>query len=97
MGIYQLDSLPADMQQQVYGHGITRMTLGLVSAVQSALYGVLLGAIGIFLASEIGLWNNCKSLTRKPLMVTLIIGLIGGAAMILSDLFFFGKYCPAIL
>ena len=97
VGIYQLDSLPADMQQQVYGHGITRMTLGLVSAVQSALYGVLLGAIGIFLASEIGLWNNCKSLTRKPLMVTLIIGLIGGAAMILSDLFFFGKYCSAIL
>ena len=39
VGIYQLDSFPVEMQQQVYGQGITRTVLGLVSAVQSALYG----------------------------------------------------------
>ena len=72
MGIYQLDSFPADMQQQIYDQGLTRMMLGLVSAIQSAGYGIVLGALGIMLAGRVGLWRNERSLSRKPLILTLI-------------------------
>ena len=97
VGIYQLDSFPADMQQQIYDQGLTRMMLGLVSAIQSAGYGIVLGALGIMLAGRVGLWRNERSLSRKPLILTLIISIVGGAFMILSDFFFFGNYSPAIL
>lgn len=97
VGIYQLDSFPAEMQQQVYGQGITRTVLGLVSAVQSALYGAVLGAIGIWLGKKTGLWKDEKSLHKKPLIITSVIAVLGGAVMILSDLLFFGNCSQAIL
>ena len=97
VGIYQLDSFPAEMQQQVCGQGITRTVLGLVSAVQSALYGVVLGAIGIWLGKKTGLWKDEKSLNKKPLIITSVIAVLGGAVMILSDLLFFGNCSQAIL
>lgn len=97
VGIYQLDSFPAEMQQQVYGQGVTKTVLGLVSAFQSALYGVVLGALGICLGKKIGLWKDERTFDRKPLIIASVIGGLGGVAMILSDLFFFGNYSQAIL
>ena len=55
VGLYQLDSFPVEMQQEIYDQGITKELLGVISAIQSALYGVLLGAIGIWLSKKIGL------------------------------------------
>ena len=55
VGIYQLDSFPAEMKQQfldeMIASGITQIPaelfLGIVSALQSVGYGVGLGAVGI--------------------------------------------------
>ena len=96
-GIYVLDSYPADMKQQVLEQGITETTLGFITALQSAGYGIVLGAIGIWLGKKTGLWRDERSLTKKPLAVALVISLIGGLALILPDLFFFGKYSQAIM
>ena len=90
VGIYQLDSFPVELQQQVYEQGVTKTILGLISAVQSAGYGVLLGAVGILLSKKIGLWKDEKSITKKPFITSLIVGTVGGTIMILSDLLFFG-------
>ena len=46
MGIYLLDSYPPEIQQQILDQGITNAMLGLVTAVQSAGYGLVLGALG---------------------------------------------------
>ena len=97
VGIYQLDSYPIELQQQFYDLGITKPILGLVSAVQSAGYGIVLGAIGIYLSKKIGLWKDETSISKKPLTITLTIGIIGGMVMILSDLWFFGNYSQVIL
>jgi len=97
VGIYQLDSFPAELQQQVYDQGLTKTTLGLVSAVQSAGYGIVLGAVGIILGKQTGLWRDERTLTKKPLILSLIIGAAGGALMIFSDLLFFGNYSEAIM
>jgi len=97
VGLYQLDSFPPEMQQEAYAQGVTRSMLGVVSAIQSALFGIVLGALGIFLAKKVGLWKDERTLTKKPLVLSLSIGLIGGLVMILSDLLFFGQHSQAIM
>ena len=96
-GIYVLDSYPAQMQQEILSQGITKPILGLITAVQSAGYGIVLGAAGIFLGKKTGLWKDERSITRKPLMLTILIAVLGGLGLILPDILFFGKYSQLII
>ena len=96
-GLFLLDSYPAEIQQELLAQGMNDMILGLVTAVQSAGYGVVLGAIGIILAKKIDLWKDERSITRKPFMIAIIAGIIGGLVMILLDIFFFGQYSEVIM
>jgi len=96
-GIYLLDSYPAEIRQQVLEQGMTATLLGLVSALQAAVYGIVLGAAGILLGKKTGLWKDEKTITKKPLMITLVISVTGGLALILPDILFFGRYVPMIM
>ena len=96
-GIYLMDSYPPQIQQEVLSQGITKTILGLVSAVQSAGYGIVLGAVGIFLGKKTGLWKDEKTITKKPLIITTVISVVGGLGLIFPDILFFGKYSEAIL
>ena len=96
-GIYMLDSYPDEMRQQILAQGLTATTLGLVSAMQSAGYGIVLGAVGIFLGKKTGLWKGETSITKKPLLITIMISFVGGLSLILPDILFFGKYVPVIM
>ena len=96
-GLYILESYPPEMQQELLVQGLNATMLGLVSAVQSAGYGLVLGAAGIWLGKKIGLWKDEWSITKKPLLAALIISLIGGLALIFPDLLFFGRYEQALL
>lgn len=96
-GLYMLDSYPAHMQQELLNQGITKPILGLVTAVQSAGYGIVLGAVGIFLGKKTGLWKDERTIAKKPLMITIVVSVIGGLALILPDILFFGKYSQVIM
>ena len=103
-GLYLLDSYPADIRQQLVeelqasglGQIPVDLFVALITAVQSAGYGLVLGAIGIFLAKKIGLWKDERSITKKPLVITIIIATISGLVMILSDILFFNNYSEVI-
>ena len=96
-GLYLLDSYPAEIQQQIYDQGLNNILLGLLTAVQSAGYGIILGAAGIFLGKKIGLWKEERAILAKPLKITIAISVIGGLVLILSDVLFFGKYSQVIM
>ena len=96
VGIYQLDSYPQELQQQFFDQGLTKMILGMVTAVQSAGYGLVLGGLGIILAKKVGLWRDGVSFDKRPLMVTIVWAVIGGLALILPDLLFFENYSDAL-
>ena len=96
IGLYLLDTYPADIVAQIEAQGITPTLLGLITAVQSAAYGAVLGAAGIWLGKKTGLWRDERSITRKPLLLTAAVSVIGGLALILPDVFFFGKHIGAI-
>ena len=105
VGLYTLDSYPAEIQNQLIdelakaglGGVPADIVLAVVTALQSLGYGVILGAIGIFLGKRIGLWRDERSIEKKPLIITLVIALIGGLALILSDVFVFGPLCSPIM
>lgn len=97
VGLYLLDSYPTDIQQQILAQGIDSTMLAVISAVQSAGYGLALGTLGILLAKRIGLWKDERKLTKKPLIEAGIVSVIGGLVLILSDIFFFGRYSEVIM
>ena len=104
-GIYLLDSYPADIKQQLIAEanasGLDQIPvnilMGIVTAVQSIAYGIILGAIGILLAKKIGLWKDERSITAFPLIASILVSVIGGLAMILPDMLYFGHYSEAIM
>ena len=104
-GLYLLDSYPADIRQQLLAElsnlGLDQLPvdllLGAITAVQSAGYGLVLGAFGIFLARKIGLWKDETAITGKPLAIALVVSFLGGLALILPDMLFFGRYSQAIM
>ncbi len=96
-GLYVLDSYPVDMQQEALSQGLTPTIMAIVTALQAAGYGIVLGIIGILLGKKTGLWKDETHFEKKPLLITLAIALVGGLALILPDLLFFGKYSEAIM
>ena len=104
-GIYVLDSYPPEMRQQLLdglaASGLDQFSpdiiLGVITAVQALGYGILLGAVGIWLGKKTGLWKDEKTITKQPFIASMIVSIVGGAALILSDLLFFGKYSDVIM
>ena len=104
-GIYVLDSYPPEMQQQLLnelaasglGDFPPDIIMGIITAMQAACYGILLGAAGIWLGKKTGLWKGERTITKQPLIASVIVSIVGGASLILSDLLFFGKYLEVIM
>ncbi len=96
VGLYLMDTYPPEMTQELLAQGLTPILMALITAVQSAGYGLFLGAIGIWLGKKTGLWRDERSVGGKPLLYTAAISVLGGLALILPDIFFFGKHIPAI-
>lgn len=104
VGIYLLDSYPVPIRQQLLDSlavsGLqtipAELLLGMISALQAAGYGLVLGAFGIVLGRKTGLWKDETAITKKPGLVTLAVSVAGGLAMILLDVLLFGPGCQAI-
>ena len=105
VGIYLLDGYPAEIRQQLteelQSSGLGGMPedllMGLLAAWQSAGYGLILGALGIWLGKKTGLWKDERRITRKPLLAAGVIALLGGLGLLLPDLLFFGQHSQVIL
>jgi len=96
VNLYSFESIPEEMLREMLEQGFTETSLAVIGAIQSAGYGLILGALGIVLAKKVGLWRDTLSFAKKPLLVTVIWAVIGGLFLILSDLWFFGNYSEAI-
>lgn len=96
-GLFVLDSYPEEMRQQLLAEGMNATLLGIVTALQGAAYGVILGAVGILIGSRIGLYRGERTIEKKPLIYAIAVSLIGGVSMILFDLLWFGKVSDVIM
>ena len=104
MGLYVLDGYSEELKQQLIesinaaglGQFPVDILLGVITALQSASYGVILGAIGIIFGKKTGLWKDERSFKMIPLTLTLIVAVVGGLVMILPDILFFNNHFDAI-
>ena len=96
-GLFVLESYPPELQQEALAQGLTPTVMAIVTAMQAAGYGIILGAVGIWLGKKTGLWTDETNLAKQPLLVTAVIAIVGGLALILPDLLFFGKYNEVIM
>ena len=96
-GLYVLDSYPAELRQEVLAQGITRPILGLITAVQSAGYGLVCGVLGILLGKKTGLWKDERTITQQPLVAAVVVAVVGGLALILLDILYFGRFNQTIM
>lgn len=96
-GIYLLDSYPPEIQAQILAQGINGTLLGVITAAQSAGYGLVLGALGIVLGKKTGLFKNERTFEKAPLLASIAVSVFGGLVLILSDWFFFGRYSQVIM
>ena len=92
VNLYGLESYPEEIRQEMLSQGMTETLLAVIGAIQSAGYGLILGAIGIVLAKKVGLWRDALTFAKKPLCITVVWAVIGGLCLILPDLWFFGNY-----
>ncbi len=97
LGLYSMDSYPSEMQQEILDQGISRTILGLITAIQSAGYGLVLGALGILLSKKIGLWKDEVTFEKIPILSSIATAVMGGLALIGLDVLLFGKYSQAIV
>lgn len=103
-GIFVLDSYPPEMQQQLFdelaasglGGFPPDIIMGIITAMQATGYGIALGAAGIWLGKKAGLWKDERTITKQPFIASIIVAAIGGMALILFDMLFFGKYSVII-
>ena len=96
-GIYLLDSYPVEIRQQILDQGLNNVLLGVITAVQSAIYGLVCGVFGIILSKKLGLWKDETTIEARPMLMALMIAVIGGLGIILPDLLLFGRYSQAIM
>ena len=103
-GLYVLDSYSEGLKQQLIesinaaglGQYPVDILIGVITALQSASYGVILGAIGIIFGKKTGLWKDERGIKTIPLTLTLIVAVVGGIVMILPDMLFFNNHFDAI-
>ena len=97
VGLFLMDSYPAEIQQQIYDQGLNDVLLGLITALQSVGYALVLGVAGILLGKKTGMWKDERQITRQPLVAAAAVALMGGLAMILLDIFWFGPARQVIM
>ena len=112
VGLYMSDSYPAEMQQQLLEElnkavlqlNIPQLNdlqpeilLGIMYSIMSAGYALVLGALGIVIAKKVGLWKDEVKKTKSATFFTIAISVVGGLAMILSDILYFGPQSEAIM
>ena len=104
LGLYALDSYPEaiinELKSEIVAAGLgdfpLDILLAVTTALQSAMYGILLGGIGICLAKHIGLWRDERYIEAKPLIAAISVSVLGGLFMILSDILYLAKESEAI-
>ena len=95
-GLDLLASYPREIQEQILAQCMNETMLAIVTGVQYAGYGLVLGVIGIILAKKIGLWNDSLALKPKSLAITVVLFVICGILFIGIDYYVFGRLIPPV-
>lgn len=94
-GFYLLETYSEDILNEIVNQIGNKYLLIVVSTLQSVIYALILGSIGIVLSNKIGLWKNFKT-EKKGLTKSIIVSIIGGLSLILFDVLLFSNYIESV-
>ena len=95
-GLDLLSSYPPHIQEEILAQGMTKNVMAIVTGVQYAAYGLVLGVLGIILAKKIRLWQDRLAVRPKPLGITVISFVILGILFIGVDYLLFARLIPPV-
>lgn len=93
--LWSLESLSPEMLEESLAMVGSEGVLIFIGVVQVLFYSLVLGIVGKAIAEKVGLWREW-SFDSKGALVTGIVTLIGGAALILPDVFIFSRFSEAV-
>ena len=93
-GLWQMDTLSADLAEQILQQLGSKQVLAVIAAVQAAGYALVCGFVGCLLAQNTGLWKPLR-IEKQPLVTTLVLSAVFGIIFSL-DYWTFGRWYPLI-
>jgi membrane protease YdiL (CAAX protease family) len=93
--VYTISTLSQDIIEEALAEIGSIDLLIVIITLQSIGYALILGIIGKILAKQIGLWSKF-TFDKKGNVELTIVALLGGAAFILIDYFFFADFSEVI-
>ena len=94
-GLWSLETISPEMLEESLAMVGSEGVLIFIGVVQVMFYSVFLGIVGKAIAERIGLWREW-SFDKKGALVTGIVILVGGAMLILPDVFIFSHFSEAV-
>lgn len=93
--LYSIESLSAEVVDELVAQ-VGSIEIGCaIITIQSLVYALVLGLIGRALAEKLGIWKSSRP-NANSVLSTLLVALIGGAALILIDAYFFSSFYDTI-
>ena len=91
IGFYSYDSLSKELLKELQDQNVTKEMVALSSMVQYGIvFGVILASIGILISKKIKLWQEFK-ITKKAILISIIVGIIGALVLFPGDKLIFGS------
>ena len=87
--------LPTDYLQEISNEVPFIELVYIVSAIQYALYSVVLGILGKYLSQKIGIWRKLE-FSKAIILKCIIASVIGGLLLIGSDVFIFNALSDTV-
>ena len=89
--IYAINTLDSNILEEGIKQLGSKNNIIIITTVQVLIYAIAFTILGIVLSNKIGLWKKI-SVRKRPLITSLLVGVIGGIILIYGDLLFFGKF-----
>ena len=90
-GIYSINSLDSKILEEAINQIGSKELLIVITTIQSIIYAVVCGVLGIILSNKVRLWKRIK-FEKNKLLAPIIISIIGGLLLSIGDLFIFGSF-----
>lgn len=91
IGINTYDTLSKEMLRKLQEQNVTKGMVGISTMIQYGItFGIILAAIGVFLAKKVNLWKSFKY-NKKAIIITSIITLVGALTLFPGDKLIFGS------
>ena len=88
---YSISMLSPEMMEVAIKQVGSREMVIIITIIENAIFSIIYAFFGIILSNKAGLWKNIK-IEKKALIITLMIGVLGGLTLLFADKLIFANF-----